>query len=251
MMRVLLIDDEQSTINVLEMLIKNDVPAITEIHTALGATEGLLKINELKPDLLFLDIEMPGMNGFQLLEHFPSYPFQVIFVTAYDHYAIKALRYSALDYLLKPVDVSELQQAVNRFLVQQTQLNSQTPLYNNLIYNIQQKELESYKLAIPGNDGVNFYNTDDIIRCEAESNYTRFYFNNQRPAISSRTLKDYEDLLSERNFLRIHRTHLVNKKYVSSLTKNHEMILTDGSIVQVSRRKWDFVKQKIGFNSNY
>lgn len=247
MIRALLIDDELSTINVLQMLLRDSVPSVTEVYTAVGSAAGLEKIKAIHPNLLFLDIEMPGMNGFQLLEQFPEYPFEVIFVTAYDHYAIKALRYSALDYLLKPVDVTELQQAVNRFIQRQEQQPGiQKPLYENFIYNLQQSKEESYRLAIQSSEGVNFYKPEDIIRCEAEGNYTRFIFNSKKPAISSRTLKEYEDLLKERNFIRVHRTHLVNSKYVASLSHDHEIVLTDGSIVQVSRRKLDFVKQKMG-----
>lgn len=250
MIRALLIDDELSTINVLQMLLRDAVPAITEVHTAVGSISGLEKIQSLQPNLLFLDIEMPGMNGFQLLEQFPEYHFEVIFVTAYDHYAIKALRYSALDYLLKPVDTTELQQAVNRFIQRQEQQpGMQKPLYENFIYNLQQTEEESYRLAIPSSDGVSFYTPEEIVRCEAEGNYTRFVFNGKKPTISSRTLKEYEDLLKARNFIRVHRTHLVNSKYVSSLNNDHELVLTDGSTIQVSRRKWDFVKQKISNGS--
>src|ERR1051326_1543148 len=119
MIQVLIINDEESTVNVLRLLLQKYIPEVNEIHTAVGSVAGLQSIQQYKPNLLFLDIEMPLMNGFELLEKFPDHSFEVIFVTAYDHYAIKAIRYSALDYLLKPIDTEELKNAVQRFVVKQ------------------------------------------------------------------------------------------------------------------------------------
>lgn len=243
MIRALVIDDEESTVNVLQLLLKQNVPEI-EVETAIGAHEGLQKLQQYKPDLLFLDIEMPYMSGFELLEKFPNNSFSVIFVTAYDHYAIKAIKYSALDYLLKPIDIEELKTAVQRFINSRNTANNK-PLYDNLIYNLNQTQPKDYKLAISTTEGTSFYKTDDIIRCEAVGNYTRFYIKEKKPLITSRTLKDYEDILTEQKFLRVHRAHLINPKWVVSYTRDHELKMTDGSVVQVSRRKWDFIKDKI------
>jgi two-component system LytT family response regulator len=146
--KALIIDDEESTVNVLQLLIKKNVPEIDEVFTAIGAHEGLQMIQQCNPDLLFLDIEMPYMSGFELLENFPSYSFQVIFVTAYDHYAIKAIKYSALDYLLKPIDIDELKQSVQRFIHANKQAANSKTLYDNLIYNLNQSRASDYKLAI-------------------------------------------------------------------------------------------------------
>lgn len=245
MIRTLIIDDEESTINVVKLLLQKYVPAITEIHTAAGSAEGLQMIHTINPQLLFLDIEMPFMNGFELLQKFPSHEFEVIFITAYDHYAIKAIKYSALDYLLKPIDVEELKQAVQRFTDKQKNSKSQTPLLQNLMHNLHVKEETNYKLAISTNEGTFFYHPDDIIRCEALGNYTRFILREKKPLLTSKTLKEYEDLLSEKQFIRVHRTHLVNKKYINSYSGDHELKMSDGSVIEVSRRRWEAVKSKL------
>lgn len=244
MIKALIIDDEESTVNVLQLLLKQYVPEIDEIYTAVGAERGIEKIKEVQPQLLFLDIEMPFMTGFELLEQFPQHNFEVIFVTAYDHYAIKAIRYSALDYLLKPIDAEELKQAVHRF-INTSHINNTRPLYENLLYNLNQPKTSEYRLAISTTEGTSFYNAGEIIRAEALGNYTRFYLKEKKPVVTSRTLKEYEDLLTDHHFLRVHRTHLVNPRYIESYTKDHELKMCDGSVVQVSRRKWESIKEKL------
>lgn len=247
MIKALIIDDEESTINVLQLLLQKHIPEITEVITAVGAVHGQQLINEKKPDLIFLDIEMPLMNGFELLEKFPHHKFEVIFVTAYDHYAIKAIKYSALDYILKPVDTDELRSAVNRF-IEKRQLKQQTGnLYKNLLHNLTLPE-EDYRLAIATTEGTFFFQPDEIIRCEAVGNYTKFFLNNNKSFTSSRTLKEYDELLASRQFLRVHRTHLVNKKYINSFSGDRELKLTDGSAVEVSRRKWEIIKERLMVN---
>lgn len=226
-------------------MLQKHVPEITEVFTAAGPVMGKAMIAEVKPHLVFLDIEMPLMNGFELLEEFPRHDFEVIFVTAYDHYAIKAIRYSALDYLLKPVDTDELRNAVDRFSEKQkTAAQSQKPLYENLLHNLSRKE-EDYRLAISTSEGTFFFQPDEIIRCEAVGNYTKFFLSNKKSFLSSRTLKEYDELLAGKQFLRVHRTHLVNKKYIQSLSGDREIKLSDGSHVEVSRRKWDVIKEKL------
>lgn len=244
MIKALIIDDEESSVNVLSFLLQKHVPEITEVFTAAGPVMGEAKIAEIKPQLIFLDIEMPLMNGFELLEKFPQHDFEVIFVTAYDHYAIKAIRYSALDYLLKPVDTDELRNAVERFLEKRKTNQPQKPLYDNLLHNLNHKE-EDYRLAISTSEGTFFFQPDEIIRCEAIGNYTKFILTNKKSFLSSRTLKEYDELLAEKQFLRVHRTHLVNKKYIQSLSGDREVKLSDGSFVEVSRRKWDIIKEKL------
>lgn len=245
MIRALIIDDEESAINVVKLLLQKYVAEVSEAYTAIGASEGIAAINRYKPQLVFLDVEMPLLNGFQLLEKFPGHSFDVIFITAYDHYAIKAIKYSALDYLLKPIDSEELKAAIQRFL--QKQHNSgQKKLYENLTYNLNLPETSSkYRLALTTTDGTFFYYCDEIIRCEAVGNYTRFVLKDKKPLLTSRTLKEYDDLLSEQRFLRVHRAHLVNSGYVTSFSKEHELKMQDGSVIPVSRRKWDNIKQKL------
>jgi len=246
--KALIIDDEESTVTVLKLLLEKHVPEIAAVFSAVGTAAGEKLLHEVKPDLVFLDIEMPLMNGFELLEKFPHHPFEVIFVTAYDHYAIKAIKYSALDYLLKPVDTEELKAAVKRFTEKQESNLPTKPLYENLLFNLNEKKQEDYRLAIATSEGTFFFQPDEIIRCEAVGNYTKFFLSNKKSFLSSRTLKDYDDLLSNKEFLRVHRAHLVNKKYINSFSTDRELKLTDGSFVEVSRRKWDVIKVKLLVN---
>jgi two-component system LytT family response regulator len=239
----LVIDDEESAINVVKLLLQKYVPEVTTIYTAIGSTQGLQLINEVKPDLLFLDVEMPIVTGFELLERFPNHSFDVIFITAYDHYAIKAIKFSALDYLLKPIDADELKLAVEKFLSKKNKISNK-PLYDNLLYNLHQPETD-YRLAIATLEGTFFYEPHEIIRCEAVGNYTRLFIKDKKNIIASRTLKEYEDMLAEQQFLRVHRTHLVNIQYVTSCTRDHELTMNDGSIIPVSRRKWETIKQRL------
>ncbi|MBS1657027.1 MAG: LytTR family DNA-binding domain-containing protein [Chitinophagales bacterium] len=244
MISALIIDDEESTVNVLKLLLQLHVPEISNIETAIGAASGLHALKESQPDIVFLDIEMPLMSGFELLEQFPNHFFEVIFVTAYDHFAIKAIRYSALDYLLKPVDVEELKLAVQRFISKRTN-SQQKELYENLMHNLRSEKESDYKLAISTTEGTFFYKPEEIIRCEADGNYTRFYLRDKKPLIASRTLKEFDEILSEQQFIRVSRGDLVNKKYIVSFSGDHELRLTDNSLIEVSRRRWDFVKKQL------
>jgi len=247
--RALIIDDEESAVNVVRFLLQKYVNEITEIYTAVGAEEGLRSLQQYRPQLVFLDVEMPLMSGFQLLEKFPDQPFEVIFITAYDHYAVKAIRYSALDYLLKPIDTEELKIAVQRFISRQNNYQPQKKLYENLAYNLNLPEASSnYRLALSTTDGTFFYYCHEIIRCEAVGNYTRFVLKEKKPLLISHTLKEFDDLLADQNFLRVHRAHLINVNYVRSFSRDHEIKMEDGSSVPVSRRKWDTIKQKLSLS---
>lgn len=246
MITAAIIDDEESAINVVKLLLQKNVPEIDEIYTALGAEEGIKAIDKYKPQLIFLDVEMPLMNGFQLLEQFPGYSFDIIFITAYDHYAIKAIKYSALDYLLKPIDTEELKNAVQRFLQKKNNNTQQKKIYENLAYNLNLPETSSqYKLALTTTEGTFFYFCNEVIRCEAVGNYTRFVLKDKKPLLTSHTLKEYDDLLAEQNFLRVHRAHLINTDFISSFSREHEIKMYDGSVIPVSRRKWEAIKQKL------
>ena len=242
MIKALIIDDEKKAVNVVYMLLQKHVPEIKEIHTSIGSQAGLQLIQTIQPDLIFIDIEMPLMTGFDVLEKFPDHHFEVIFITAYDHYAIKAIRYSALDYLLKPIDHTELKAAVQRFIEKRKSKTDNKERYNNLLHNLK-TEQDAYRLAVATTEGTYFYNTQEIVRCEANDNYTHIFFLNKKPVITSRTLKEYDELLTEQGFFRIHRTHLVNKKYIESFSNDHTIHMIDGSEVEVSRRKWEDIKK--------
>ena len=246
MTKILIVDDEPAASNILKMLIEKHVPVTKDIRTCNSPEEALRIIQEWQPGLLMLDIEMPNMNGFDLLNRVGNSDFDVVFTTAYDKYAIKAIRFSALDYLLKPVDIAELQNAINKHIIKKFQPpQEQQKLVSNLINNLQQKDQTGFKLALSTTEGVFFFIPSEIIRLEGESNYTRFYFASQKPMLVSRTLKEYEEILAEHDFIRAHKSHLVNKKFVKHLDKEGLLWLTDGSHIIVSRRKKEEVLKEL------
>lgn len=248
MIKILIVDDEAAASNMLRLLIERQLPAAKEILCLNNPQEALAVIPHFKPTLLMLDIEMPEMNGFDLLNRLGSWDFDLIFTTAYDRYAIKAIRFSALDYLLKPVDIVDLQNALNRHLVRREhgQLQ-QAPLIDNLLTNLKQKETGHFKLAVSTSEGVYFFDPKDIIRLEGESNYTRFFFSNHKPVLVSKTLKEYEDLLLSHDFIRVHKSFLINRRYVEQVEKGGSLRLSDGTLLPVSRRrKEEIIKELTG-----
>ena len=193
-----------------------------------------------------LDIEMPNINGFDLLNRVGDWDFDVIFTTAYDKYAIKAIRFSALDYLLKPLDILELQNALNRHIVRRNLPQQQRhELVSNLIENVQKSDNDEYRLAVSTNEGVFFYLPSEIIRCEGESNYTKFFLENGSTLMVSHTLKDYESILSDYGFSRVHKSHLVNMKYVSRMDRDGFIWLSNQQSVPVSRRRKEEVMRML------
>ncbi|MRG43917.1 response regulator [Chitinophaga sp. SYP-B3965] len=238
MIRILIVDDEPSAGNILHLLIEKHIAGQKEIRICQSPEVARDIIPVFKPSLLMLDIEMPHMNGFDLLNRIGQWDFDVIFTTAYDKYAIKAIRFSALDYLLKPIDIPDLQNAINRHIVRQNaQPREQGRLVDNLISNLQQKDTASFKLALSTMDGVFFYDPADILKCEGDDNYTHFYFIHHKPLIVSRTLKDFEEILTDHGFMRVHKSYLVNMHYVEKLDKEGLLWLSDGSNAAVSRRR--------------
>ena len=184
---------------------------------------------------------MPGLTGFDVLRQLTEINFEIIFTTAYDQYAIEAIRFSALDYLLKPIDAEELKAAIQRFVKYKTEAEkSRTELYDNLLHNIKTIQAE-FKLAVSSSDGIFFFNPNQIIRLEAESNYTRFFFTDKKPLIVAKTLGEYDELLAPHGFLRTHRTHLVNRMYVQSFQPDGFLVMKDNTKVEISRRRKDEV----------
>lgn len=238
MIRILIIDDEEAACNILSILIRKHLPVKHEIRCEQDPAKALEILETFKPALVMLDIEMPGMNGFDFLNKAGSWDFDVIFTTAYDKYAIKAIRFSALDYLLKPLDILELQNALNRHIVRRNHSQqARHDLVNNLIANIQKPESDEYRLAISTSEGVSFYLPSEIIRCEGESNYTKFFIEGGKSLMVSHTLKDYETILNDYGFVRVHKSHLVNMKYVSRMDRDGFLWLSNGQSVPVSRRR--------------
>jgi two-component system, LytTR family, response regulator len=245
MLKVLLIDDEERATDALRLMIEKTIPEIQQVRVCNDSRRAADIIHEYQPALIFLDIQMPHMNGFELLEKMPNKNFKIIFTTAYNEYAIQAIRFSAFDYLLKPIDIEELQGAIHRFLQGNEDYKQQYELLKNIMYNIQVPSAAEFRLALPTKDGVHFLQPGDIIRCEAVGNYTKFFVNNNKTYLISKTLGDYDTLLAPHHFIRTHKSHLVNKKYISFIDHEGFAVLKDDSKVEVSRRRKEDVLSQL------
>lgn len=234
MIRALIIDDEKNSRETLKSFISKYCEGVDIIAEGESVKSGMKAILEHSPDLVFLDIQMQDGTGFDLLEMLPKINFKLIFVTSFDQFAIKAFKYSAIDYILKPVDPDQLTAAIKRILDKNV-ISEIDKKLDVLLSN--KKEIK--KIALPSSDGIRFVNVQDIIRCESDNNYTLFFLNNKERILVSRTLKEYETLLSEINFYRVHKSHLVNIHYISKFVSDDGgyLIMEDSTQVEVSRRK--------------
>ncbi|CAG5067910.1 Sensory transduction protein LytR [Dyadobacter sp. CECT 9623] len=240
MIKVLIVDDELRARNVLQYHIRTFVPEISEIREACSVQEAKEILDFYAPDIVFLDIEMPNQNGFELFDAFPDPDFDVIFTTAYNKYAIQAVQFSALGFLLKPLDPDELIRVVKRHQKKRDLKKQKKQLHDNFLRKIEKREVRDFRLAVPSNSGVFFFSTHEILRLEADRNYTIIHFTDKRPFLASKTLKHFENVLEQSQFLRTHKSHLVNLDHVVRISNNSEfIILRDGSRVEVSRRKKD------------
>ncbi len=230
--RTLIVDDEEGSRHTLRNLLNEYCPQVEIIAFADSAAMGLKMIQEHQPELVFLDVRMPvGDEGFQLLESLDDIQFAVIFTTSYDEYAIRAIKFSALDYLLKPINILELQKAVNRYIKRRG--DSDATAIKNL-----SKDTQTFqKLGLPSIEGLTFIDISEIIRCEADGNCTIFYAVNRKKILVTKTLKYYDELLSNSNFHRIHGSHLINLKHIIKYKKEGAVELSDGSEVYISARK--------------
>jgi len=240
----IIVDDERNGRENLAGILSGHCPQINLAGQASCVAEAISMIRQFQPQLIFLDIEMPGGNGFKLLEAFDSYPFEVIFVTAYDHYAIKAIRFSAADYILKPVNLNELTDAVERVSrrIQEKQENERIKfLQQNLNRPV------SPKIGLPSCDHVEYVPVESIIRCKGEGNYTCVIFPERKPVLVAKTLVEFEELLAEHGFVRAHKTHLVNLNFVTAFIRDEGgcLILSNGDQIPVSRRRKDLVKERL------
>ncbi len=245
MTTALIIDDEQSASDVLQLMIERFVPQIERSFVCNDARQAASMIHKLQPDLLFLDIRMPFFNGFEVLEQVKHKPFKIIFTTAYDEYAIQAIRFSAFDYLLKPVDAQDLIQAAERFMATRNDVAHQPAQLKNALSNMQANHPEQFHLALPSRDGMYFLTPPEIVRCEALGSYTKFYATGNRSYITSKSIGEYEDLLAPQGFVRTHKSHIVNKIFVSYLDHEGFIVLKDHSKVEVSRRRKDEVVNRL------
>jgi two-component system, LytTR family, response regulator len=246
MLRAVLIDDDESNLSSLSEKISNHCKQVQVIARCDNPEDGIRAIDELKPDIVFLDIEMPQMNGFVMLQQVTNKNFELIFVTAYDHYAIKAIRSCALDYLVKPVEVEDLKAAVAKAagLRNKTLPSSQLDL---LLDHLQKKQPKL--LTIPTSDGLQFINIEDIIYLEANDNYANIYLSTNQKFLVSRTLKDFEELLPADVFIRIHHSSIVNKFYVDKYIRGEggQVVMRNGNVLDVSKRKKSDFLQAIGY----
>lgn len=244
MKKALIIDDEQRTRELIAKMIDSFDLGITAIPAGENVKSGLLAIEEHKPDIVFLDIQMPDGTGFDLLKAIPNKDFEVIFITAHEEFAIKAIKFSALDYILKPIDPEELRAAVERALEGMSQ-QKETPQFEALQNNI--NPTRKKRLVLKTQESVHVVDLDNIIRCEADRNYTSFYLTEGKKILVSRTLKEYETLLTGHSFLRVQQSHLINLNFVERYDKGNggSVVMKDGSEVPLSSAKRDIFFQII------
>ncbi len=244
--RTVLIDDEKSSLIILQKLLEKHVPEVEVVATAQSVAEGIKVINETKPDLVFLDISMPDGDGFEVLEKVTYKDFGVIFVTAYDQYAIKAFEFAALHYILKPVRPEDLIEAVNRF--KETRGENFEEKLKLLTQSIGQQKPS--KLILPTSSGMHIIDLDDIIRCESSNNYTTFYLKDGKKIIVSKSIQTYERLLKDSHFCRVHNKHIVNLKYIKKYVRGRGgyVVLANGEQIDVSEgRKKQFLDKLAQF----
>ena len=245
MIKAIIIDDEPYCCEALEMLLQRYCPQVQVAAICHSGKEAIKTIHSLKPQLVFLDIEMPQMNGFEVLEQLTSIPFELVFTTSYDQYAIKAIRFSALDYLLKPIDREELQQAVEKVVRRlEHPLPQQLEL---LLQKIQPGPSSVQRIALPTMEGLQLVLINSIISCASHSNYTIFHLKNKEKITVSRTLKETEELLEEYGFLRVHHSFLVNLNEITKYMKGEGgyLVMSDESCIDVSRSRKELLLQRL------
>ena len=247
MLKAVIIDDEPDCVRLLALQLKMYCPQVQVVAECTESEEGLIKISELQPDIVFLDIEMPVMNGFQLLEKLGHIHFCLVFVTAYDKFAVKAFRFSAMDYLLKPIDGKDLKAAVEKAEQRRWPEKQQLHLLKQQLQGGGKTFPD--KIALPYQNGVTFVEVKNVIYCESENNYTRFHMMEGVQYMVAKTLGDVQEVLEERNFLRVHRQYLVNldhiKKYVRG--DGNYLILSNDQHIPVARNQKERLMERFGW----
>ena len=245
--RAILIDDEPRGLTSLQKLLELNCPEVNVLQCCSGADEAKNAIADLHPDLVFLDIAMPGKNGFELLQELPAIDFEIIFVTAHDNFTSQALHLSAVDYLLKPVDDDLLVEAVKR-AARKIEDKSGKQQIDTFLHNmVQSGTAQKMKLCIPSMKGFQVVDIRDIIYCEASSNYTNFYFTNRSLICASKPIHEYETLLEDAGFVRIHKSYVVNLEHITEYLRGEggSVLLTGGQEIEVSRRKKEVLMQRM------
>lgn len=242
--RVLIVEDDPFAATQLRMLIQDKHPQFHIIATCANGMEGLQAIRQLKPELVLTDVEMPELNGLEMLKRVENPDFEVVFITSFDKYAISALRLSALDYLLKPVNPEELEATLHHFLRKKKEKQRNEGIIQNFLHNMNSGENASaQRLAVATSEGTHFIPLAELLRIEALSNYAKIIVKNSKPITVSKTLKDLEETLPANMFLRIHKSHLVNLLHIKNLLPDQRLSLTNGDVLEVARRRWPEVQQ--------
>jgi len=242
----IIIDDEQNCIDSLVFDLQKNCKEVNVLETCTSPKQGVLTIKKLKPDLVFLDVQMPWMSGFEMLELLDKIDFAIIFTTAFDQFAAKAFRISAIDYLLKPIDINDLKEAIKK-ASEKIQQKSGTDNIANFLQNIKKPEVKQ-RIAVPGREGYEFIEAGKIIYAQAEGSYTHVFLNDKRKLIVSKTLSDIEELLPAEHFQRIHHSTLVNLSHVTHLFKTDGgfVVLDNGEKLAVSKSKKESLMERLG-----
>lgn len=250
MIKTLICDDEVHSTETLSYFLRKNCPNISLLESFNSSVEAKVYLEQNAIDLLILDIEMPRMNGFELLKSLQPFNFEVIFLTAYNEFALKAFRFSAFDYFLKPLDEIELLLSLNRLITKKEswQKDKQLELLMDFLQPINQNP---QKIALPTMEGFEFINLDQIIRFEADSNYVRVILANQKILLVCKTLKEMEETLKQSNFVRVHNSHMINLEYVQKYLKNGggSLLNKDGFEVPISRLRKEFTLAKLQLNT--
>ena len=238
MLNAVLIDDENNALEVVEMQLLQFCKGVNVVAACQGGAKGIEAIKKFNPDVVFLDIEMPHVNGFDVVKATEAYHYEVIFTTAYDQFAIKAFKVAALDYLLKPIDITELQTSVERVKNKKVGYNLEQKI-QTLFQQLQKPQRLTDKIALPLGDAMQFVLPDEIVRCESDSNYTHVFLVNGKKITIAKTLKEVEQNIHGGPFFRIHQSHLVNINYISKYLKgdNAYVIMKDGTQIGISRSR--------------
>lgn len=257
LIRAIIVDDEGNNQQTLRLLL-DEIEEVKVVGIASNAEEARALVAKTKPDLVFLDINMPGEDGFQFLASLPERSFEVIFVSAYNDYGIKALKASAADYLLKPISFDELVAAVNKVSAILANKGSkdngqQKSIIDNLLQNVKAPP-QAVKIALPHVGGISFINLEDISYLQADSNYTILHKVNMQKIVVSKTLREFEDILQDKGFMRVHKSNIVNLKYVKEYSTQEGGVIrmNDGGEVAISRRMQDeFLKQMQAYSVGF
>jgi two-component system, LytTR family, response regulator len=243
MIKILILDDEQNAIEYLKNIIEINIPNTKLIFATTDHKEAQNFMETENPQLIFLDVEMPTQSGFDFLLSQKEKNFDVIFTTAFSKYAIQAIRFSAIDFLLKPVQIDELKEAYQRFLNQPKEVERRQKLYEHLFENLKTKNETAFKLSLTKGSRQYFISPQEIYYCRADDNYTKLYLKDNTEFIISRTLKEVDEMLTPHQFIRTHKSSLVNKNYMQELSKEGTLALKNNVLIEVSRRRLDNIKE--------